>query len=144
MLVAGAAHPLAARSGLTLADLAPYPWVLSREGTPLRQALETFFSAHGQAIPEPAVETGDLALLRGLLIEGRMLTVLSAHQLHYEIASGLLVVLPLPMPGAERQIGITTRDGAQLTQGTLALVEQIRTTLIPRDKQWRPSRTASL
>ncbi|MFS2003427.1 LysR family transcriptional regulator [Duganella sp. CT11-25] len=131
VLVAGAAHPLAAKPGLTLADLGPYPWVLSRDGTPLRQTLERFFHDHGAPPPEPAVETGDLALLRGLLVEGRMLSAMPAHQLHYEIASGLLVVLPLAMPGAERQIGVTTREGAHPTAGTRLLLEQIRAALMP-------------
>lgn len=126
VLIAGATHPLAGSSALTLADLAPYPWVLSRAGTPLRDALERFFLGRGHAPPAPAVETGDLALLRGLLVEGRMLTVLSAHQLHYEIAAGLLVVLPLAMPGMARQIGITMREGAHLAPGARLLMEEIR------------------
>jgi hypothetical protein len=50
----------------------------------------------------PAVETGDLALLRGLLLDSDMLTVLSARQLHHEVRTGQLVVLPFDMPGLER------------------------------------------
>jgi len=127
-LVARSGHPLAARkrpTRLTLADLAGYPWVLSRGGTPLRESLVQFFQRQGATPPSPAVETGDLALLRGLLVSSDMLTVLSAHQLHHEVRTGQLVVLPFEMTGMERDIGVTTRNGAHLSPGACALLAEI-------------------
>jgi LysR family transcriptional regulator of gallate degradation len=124
-LVARSGHPLTRRSKLTLKDLRGYPWVLSRSGTPLRETLEQFFERQGEAVPSPAVETGDLALLRGLLVSSDMLTVLSAHQLHHEVQTGQLVVLPFEMPGMERSIGITTRKNAHLSPGAYALLAEI-------------------
>ena len=124
-LVARAAHPLAARTRLALGDLDGYPWVLSRAGSPLREFLGQFFEKEGAVPPIPAVETGDLAMLRGLLVSSDMLTVLSAHQLHYEVASSQLAVLPFDMPGMERTIGIMTRKGAHLAPGARALLEEM-------------------
>jgi LysR family transcriptional regulator of gallate degradation len=124
-LVARSDHPLTRRSKLTLQDLRSYPWVLSRSGTPLRESLVQFFERQGEAAPSPAVETGDLALLRGLLVSSDMLTVLSAHQLHHEVQTGQLVVLPFEMPGMERNIGITTRKNAHLSPGAYALLAEI-------------------
>jgi LysR family transcriptional regulator of gallate degradation len=124
-LVARNGHPLAQRRKLTLQDLAGYAWVLSRSGTPLRESLVQFFERHGQPAPSPAVETGDLALLRGLLISSDMLTVLSAHQLHHEVQTRQLVVLPFEMPGMQRSIGITTRKNAHLSPGAYALLAEI-------------------
>jgi LysR family transcriptional regulator of gallate degradation len=124
-LVARAGHPLAARKRLSIADLVDYPWVLSRAGSPLRESLEAFFEKEGAVPPLPAVETGDLALLRGLLVSSDMLTVLSAHQLHYEVATSQLAVLPFEMPGMERSIGIMTRKGAHLAPGARALLEEM-------------------
>jgi hypothetical protein len=57
------------------------------------------------------VETGDLALLRGLLVGSDMLTVISAHQLQHEIATGQLTTLPFAMRGMERRIGLMQRKG---------------------------------
>lgn len=125
-LIARAAHPLASRKRLSLDDLAPYPWVVSRGGSPSRQALDDVFAAHGHPLPQPLVETGDLALVRGLLLRGDMVTALSALQLHYEIEAGWLRVLDLPMPGTSRNIGITTRMGARLSPGADALIAQLR------------------
>ena len=126
-LVARSGHPLAGRRQVGDADLAGYPWVLSRAGTPLRESLEAFFRARDVAPPQPAVETGDLALLRGLLVESDMLTVLSAHQLHHEIATQQLAVLPYDMAGLERRIGLITRRGAHLSPGASALLGEIDT-----------------
>lgn len=124
-LVARAGHPLTAKKRLRIGDLAGYPWVLSRAGTPLRESLVEFFRTQGLAPPEPTVETGDLALLRGVLVSSDMLTVLSAHQLHYEVETSQLAVLPFDMPGMERTIGIMTRKGALLPPGARALLDQI-------------------
>jgi LysR family transcriptional regulator of gallate degradation len=55
--------------------------VLSRPSTPLRESPANFFASHGEKVPVPAVQTGDQTLVRGLLMQGRMLTVLSTHQL---------------------------------------------------------------
>jgi LysR family transcriptional regulator of gallate degradation len=132
-LVARTGHPLAKRARLTLDDLTGYPWGLSRSGTPLRESLVQFFERHGKQAPSPAVETGDLALLRGLLVSSDMLTVLSAHQLHHEVRTGQLVVLPFDMPGMERSIGVTTRKNAHLSPGACALLAEIQAI----SKNWR-------
>jgi LysR family transcriptional regulator of gallate degradation len=124
-LVVRSGHPLTRQRKLTLQDLAGYPWVLSRSGTPLRESLELFFQRQHAPAPTPAVETGDLALARGLLLSSDMLTVLSAHQLHHEVRTGQLVVLPFEMHGMERSIGIITRKNAHLSPGAYALLAEI-------------------
>jgi LysR family transcriptional regulator of gallate degradation len=55
-----------------------------------------------------------------------MVTAISAHQLHYEIEAGSLVVLDFPLDKTQRQIGVTQRAGALASPGALALVEEIR------------------
>ena len=126
-VMAATGHSLARKRRVTLADLRGQSWVLSRPGTPLRASLDAFFVAHGEQALVPAVETGDLALVRGMLMDCGMLTVLSLHQLRYEVEAGHLCVLPCAMDGLRRQIGLTTRAGARLPPGTLALLAEIRT-----------------
>lgn len=125
-VLARARHPLAAARSPSFEDLERYAWVLSRAGSPLRMQIDDHFRGHGRKPPQAAVETGDLALLRGLLLSSDMLTVLSAHQLHYEIETGQLAVLRFPMRGMERQIGVTTRTGAHLSPGAKALLAELR------------------
>jgi LysR family transcriptional regulator of gallate degradation len=124
-VVARTGHPLARRKKLALPQLMQYPWVLSRAGTPLRDSIDRFFERQGMAAPVAAVETGDLALLRGVLRASDMLTVLSAHQLQAEISTGQLVVLPFETPGLVRQIGVTTRNHAHFSPGAQALLDEL-------------------
>jgi LysR family transcriptional regulator of gallate degradation len=125
-VIASAKHPLHRRRRVALADLRDAAWVLSRPGSPLRSSVEAFFAAHGEPPPVPMVETGDLALVRGMLLEGGMLTVLSTHQLRYELDTGQLCELAVDMKGLQRQIGLTTRSGAHLPASVLALLDEIR------------------
>jgi LysR family transcriptional regulator of gallate degradation len=79
---------------------------------------------HGPAAAQPLVETGDLALVRGLLLQGDMVTALSAHQLRHEIDAGWL-----------RELAPAARHGAQhrhhhsrgaLSPGADALIAALR------------------
>jgi LysR family transcriptional regulator of gallate degradation len=124
VLIARTGHPLAGRR-IGFEDLARYPWVLSRASTPLRDQLDDFFRRKGRRLLVPSVETADLALLRGLLLHSDMLTALSVHQLHYEFEAGGLTTLDFPLEGMRREIGVTTRMGAQLSPGAGALLEEI-------------------
>jgi LysR family transcriptional regulator of gallate degradation len=125
-LVARAGHPLAAKKRIAMSDLERFPWVLSRAGTPLREQFERFFQSEHAVPPTPAVETGDLALVRGLLLSSDMLTALSLHQLYHEIHAGQLVELRFALPGLERDIGITTRRDTHLSPGARALIEELQ------------------
>ena len=124
-VIARAGHPLARKRPLDFRALRQATWVLSRHGSPSRELLEHFFSDARQAPPEPAVETGDLAIVRGLLLDSDMLTALSAHQLRHEIDEGSLVVLDFPLAATKRQIGLTQRAGALPSPGARALMAEI-------------------
>ena len=60
-------------------------------------------------------------------MQSDMLTAISAQQLHYEIVSGELVVLPIGLGETRRSIGIAQRQGALPSPGTRALLDEIRT-----------------
>ena len=124
-VIARAGHPLAHVQPLDFRALREASWVLSRHGSPSRELLEHFFSDARQTPPVPAVETGDLAVVRGLLLESDMLTALSAHQLRHEINEGSLVVLDFPLAATKRQIGLTQRLGALPSPGARALMAAI-------------------
>ena len=125
-MIARAGHPLSRATRIDFDALRRATWVLSRHGSPSRELLERFFSSARQAPPIPAVETGDLAVLRGLLIESDMLTAISAHQLRYEIRDGSLVVLDFPLEQTRREIGLSLRLGAYPAPGARALMDEIR------------------
>ncbi|MFA7680506.1 MAG: LysR family transcriptional regulator [Pigmentiphaga sp.] len=124
--IARSGHPLAEREDLTLKDLLAYPWVMSRSFTPLRSTMDSYFTRRGLKPPHPSVETADLAMLRGLLIHSDMVTILSRHQLSYEIETGGLRVFPVILSDFERVIGVTTRSASQLTPGAQRLLAEIQ------------------
>lgn len=107
-------------------DLAAASWVLPREATPARKLLNKFFEHIGIAVPKHSVESGDLAILRGVLMRSDMLAAVSAHQLQHEMASGDLVQLPVPLPHTTRPIGLTYRAAALQSPASHALMDEIR------------------
>ncbi|HJW07150.1 MAG TPA: LysR family transcriptional regulator [Rhodanobacter sp.] len=120
-------HPLTRQvSAIVLGQIAREKWILPRQDSPARQVLNQAFMDNGLAIPEPSVETGDLAILRNLLTHTDLITATSPHQLHDEIESGLVVRLPVLLAGTERQIGMTQRHGALPSPAITALQEEIR------------------
>jgi LysR family transcriptional regulator of gallate degradation len=125
-VIARAGHPLLKSTRIDFDTLRRARWVLSRNGSPSRELLKRFFSEAEEIPPDPAVETGDLAILRGLLIESDMITAISAHQLHYEIRDGSLAVVDFPLDRTRREIGLTQRLGAFPSPGTRALAQEIR------------------
>jgi len=125
-VIARAGHPLLSKRRIAFDDLRSAKWVLSRQGSPSRELLERAFREATQTAPVPTVETGDLAILRGLLFQSDMLTAISSHQLHYEIEAGTLAVLDFPLDGTRRQIGIAQRIGGLPSPGARALIEAVR------------------
>jgi len=126
-IIARPGHPLASRPALRLRDLRDARWVLWRAESPSRQLLLHSFREAGEPVPQPSVETGDLAILRGVIMLSDMLTAISPQQLHHEIVSGDLVVLPIRLDLTRRSIGIAQRQGALPSPGARVLLEEIRT-----------------
>ena len=107
-------------------DLSAARWILPRAGSPARQLLDAFFAHIGIAAPSPVIETGDLAILRGVLLRSDMLAAVSAHQLEHEMVSGELVRLPLSLSHTTRPIGLISRAGALQSPAAQALMDKIR------------------
>ncbi|WP_077001955.1 LysR substrate-binding domain-containing protein [Variovorax sp. KK3] len=135
-VIARAGHPLAAAARIGFDTLQQARWVLSRPGSPSRDLLERFFSTARQPTPVPSVETGDLAVLRGLLLASDMVTAISPHQLRHEIRDGSLVVLDFPLDATRREIGLTQRTGAFPSPGARALMQEIEA-LVAGSKDFR-------
>ncbi|MCG5243369.1 LysR family transcriptional regulator [Azospirillum doebereinerae] len=110
-VVARAFHPLSRRPAVTPADLAACRWVVPRPGTPTRDRFDALFAEHGLPAPTGLIEASSLQLIRGLLLDSDTLTLISLHQIRHERDLGLLVPLPVALPGGERPIGLTLRRG---------------------------------
>jgi LysR family transcriptional regulator, regulator for genes of the gallate degradation pathway len=118
-------HPLLSRA-VTTQDLVQARWILPRANSPARILLDAHFDQLGSDAPIPMVETGDLAIIRGLLMRSDMLAVVSEHQLEYEIASGEFQQLPVPLGDTGRPIGLIYRTNGLPSPTAEALIEHIR------------------
>jgi len=111
VIAARAGHPLDGATAPNLAALRPYPWIIAREGAPLRRAWEEMFaSADGQA-PTVAVECGSMMAINTLLSDGDWLTLLLPELIRREREAGRLTVIGPPITKAGLPIGLTTRRG---------------------------------
>lgn len=124
-LVARRDHPWSTRGTLADADLASASFVLPRAHTPNRTLFERALERRGLAAPNVVVETSDLAVLRGVLVNSDLVTAISPRQLSYELEAGLLRVLPLPLPDTRRVIGITRRTDSLVWPGARLLMDEI-------------------
>lgn len=124
ILVARPEHPLTGRL-LTPDELALTQWILPRDNTPARHLLDRAFQASGMPAPQPLVESGDLAIVRGLLLHSDMVAAVSSHQLEYELRAGILTSLTFDLPDTRREIGLTFRRGALHSPAAKALLSCI-------------------
>jgi DNA-binding transcriptional LysR family regulator len=125
-IAAAARHPLAGRGAIPPAAARAYPWVMAPAGTPLRARWEGWFTAAGLAPPEVAVECSSVVAIRGLLLEGDWLTLLSPDQFRIEREAGLLAALGPRIEGSLRRIGLTTRADWQPTRLQRDFVAMLR------------------
>lgn len=117
-------HPLGRRRRIDLDDLAGYPWVLPRQGTPTRDSFEQMFD--GRTAPDCSVETSSLVLIRGLLLGSDRLTMISAHQIRHEEETGVLAPLRFDLSSTSRPIGITLRRDWRPTASQQRFLERLR------------------
>ncbi|MCC2612543.1 LysR substrate-binding domain-containing protein [Neorhizobium sp. Rsf11] len=109
-VVAGAGHPLSDKADVSINDLAAYPWVVARKGTPNRSTFDALAATFPEGRPKQGtVETGSLTALRGILMQSDRLALLSRHQLRHELKAGFLTLLNYEVPAMPLSIGITTR-----------------------------------
>uniref|UniRef100_UPI0020C6FC54 LysR substrate-binding domain-containing protein n=1 Tax=Sphingomonas bacterium TaxID=1895847 RepID=UPI0020C6FC54 len=105
VVIGRAGHPLAGRRA-DVEALARQSWVVAPRGSPLRGQWESMFAGRSPSAP---IECGSVMVIRGVLLDSDLLTLLSPDQVAMEIAAGLLTVIDASLAQASRIIGVTTR-----------------------------------
>lgn len=118
-------HPWAARKHIPAHDLGRARWVLHRINAQNCKLLEGALIRRGLPAPSIAVETSDVAVLRGVLLNSDLLAAISLRQLSYDLDAGLLTLLPVPLHDTRRIIGITRRTDSMVSPGAKILMEEI-------------------
>jgi LysR family transcriptional regulator of gallate degradation len=125
-IVVRSGHPLGSRKKLSLSDVVAVDWVLPRHGAPTRELLEAALLRRGLGSLKVRVETADLAVTLGIVMQSDMATAVSEQQFHRELESDALRVLPIALPETSRPIGILQRSGGIPSQAARHLVDLIR------------------
>lgn len=126
-VIVRAEHPLAGRTRLTHADLAPYGWILPPPDSVLRTRLETMFLEHGLATPGNVVETSSLPVTVNLLRASDLLTALPVEAVAPYLTARQLAVLPLDLGVGMESFGIIRRRGHLLSPAAQRVLEALRT-----------------
>jgi Transcriptional regulator len=139
IVVVRAHHPLAGCERLALSDLVGAEWVVPQKGTPTREMFEFALSERNLSLPRVAVETADLSLMRGLLLQTDMLTAVSGKSFQFELEVGALIKLPIALPETRRPVGVLRRTDTHPSPGARLLLEELRD--VARDgreaRRWR-------
>ena len=121
VVVARPGHPLIGSGQPALAQLSAYPWIVGPAGSPLRAHWAALFDGH--ELPRAPVECGSVIIIRGMLRDSDLLTLLSPEQIAVEVDAGLLAHVGSPLPQCVRTIGVTTRIAWRPTTTQRRLLE---------------------
>lgn len=110
-VVVRADHPLAGKPHVSLEETLAYPWVAPPKATPAGGYLSEVLKIATLVETPVKVVSSSLVLLRGLLLRGDYITLISAQQVRHEIAEGTLTTLPVRLVNNARPIGLTFRVG---------------------------------
>lgn len=126
-VVCGAHHPLSKITEIGLDDLASYPWVVSSRGTPSRALFDELRALFPQQRgTRQTVEVDSLVASRGVLMYSDHLTLLSDHQIQFEVDAGYLTRIDFELPAHAPMIGITYRKSWKPTALQSKFVEALK------------------
>lgn len=120
-VVAGHAHPLRGRPGLTLADTLDLPWAVPPKGSRPFEQMRRMFARQDLGLPQIGVETRSLATLKNLIIHSGFLGWMPDAMYEIERKAGLMDKLTLTgsedvyvLAAFKRRAGILPGPAAKL------------------------------
>ncbi|MDR1661144.1 MAG: LysR family transcriptional regulator, partial [Azoarcus sp.] len=114
VIVCGASHPLAGRSGLTLGDIVDEPMIVRESGSGTRSAMEEFFRLRAIE-PNIVMEMGSNEAIKQAVVAGLGISFLSQHTLGLELSTGHLAVLQVEGASVMRRWFIVRHKCKRLT-----------------------------
>ena len=106
VLIVPTGHPLAGRSGVSLAEAAPYPMVCFSRDSGLRAVVDELFDALG-VCPQVAWETEEDQVVAGLVAQGFGIAVVPEMDVLHQLD---LVALPITAPPYRRDFFLVHND----------------------------------
>lgn len=125
-IVVRAGHPLAGRDEVCLEDTLQFPWIAPPRQTPAGSYLSDVLRIPELENTPVRVVSSSLVLLRGLILEGDYVTIISDHQARFELSQGVFEKLPIDLSDNRRPIGLTFREDWQPTETQARFLEHVR------------------
>ncbi|WP_062382092.1 LysR family transcriptional regulator [Pseudomonas abietaniphila] len=114
-----ARHPLAIRPSITLSELAGEPIILTGRDSSVRERVEQLFSAEGLTLT-PGLEANYMSTVMAMVRQGLGVTLLPESA---DEGRGDLVQVRIEHDGVNREIGLITRAGLELSPAAARFVE---------------------
>jgi DNA-binding transcriptional LysR family regulator len=106
--------------------------MLSGEG--FQRNFLNFFYVRGQTIPAQAVKTDSIALLKRVVKDSDLLTILPMEAVADEIKKGELKTLPCETPAEYARVGFLFRPESLMTPQMQLMIDRIRASIRSRPK----------
>ncbi|EAR08626.1 LysR family transcriptional regulator [Reinekea blandensis] len=126
-LIARYDHPIFATPDVTLETLSRFPWIVPKQGTPTRSAFDRVFKDAAMEQAGKLVESTSQILIREVLLGSDRLSIISPHQIRFELDNQLLRTIPYRLPQTSRPIGYAVREGFIPTATQKAFLEELKT-----------------
>jgi LysR family transcriptional regulator of gallate degradation len=121
-------HPLCDLANPVLDDTLAYPWIAPPRETPAGSYLSAVLGIPEMDKTPVKVVSSSLILVRGMLLEGDYVTIISHHQVRHELDNGTLVTLPIALPDSARAIGLTLRKSWKPTPTQEVFLDIVKAT----------------
>ncbi|MEQ5842268.1 LysR family transcriptional regulator [Paraburkholderia acidicola] len=133
-VVAALDHPLRRKADLCLADTLDQQWCVPPRGTGPFEHMQQVFAEHGLGMPDIAVETRSITVLKSLVTRAGFLSWMAAPMYDTESAAGVFDTLPVPGLVGRRTLTAFRRRQGILPSPALKLLEQLNT-IVPEYNQ---------
>jgi DNA-binding transcriptional LysR family regulator len=125
-VVAASAHPLRRLPAPTLADTLRQRWTTTPPGSGPYEQMQQAFRAQGLPMPEIAVETRSITVIKSLIMHSGFLSWMPEPMFEYERNAGLFMAVPLPGGTDKRTLTAFRRSQGILPQPAARLLDELR------------------
>jgi DNA-binding transcriptional LysR family regulator len=121
----GRKHTLAKRGTAMVEDLHSAHWaMLNSEG--VQRGFALFFEARRMSVPPQIIKTNNVDLIRHMIDDSDLLTVLPIQVVEQQVKAGRIVALECETPVAQTQVGLFYREEGLLTPQAELVIERFR------------------
>lgn len=122
---AGVSHPLAQKATATREELATADWaMLSGEG--VQRGFGLFFETRGLSVPPQVLRSTSISLVRQMVKDANVLSILPEEVVHHDIEAGTIVALECETPVEQTRVGLFFREGGLLTPQAQLVLDRFR------------------